>query len=104
MALASVRATLDRPLKVDLPTAQRKGQEGVSINIRQVLFGKRAGRDAPKHYDPNDLPRDFPPDWDNMAFHFLEFEPNPDPKARYQGFQSINLGRALEFLIGDKFR
>ncbi|MDM7858052.1 YcjX family protein [Thiopseudomonas acetoxidans] len=88
MALASVRATEDRA------TTQEP--------IREVLYGQPETETESAHWDPGGLPLDMPPQWDKVRFKFYRFAPLPYPDALQQGFPAINLGRALEFLIGDK--
>lgn len=39
-----------------------------------------------------------------MNFEFLDFAPMPMADAKLDGFPSINLGKALNFLIGEDFR
>lgn len=90
MALCSVRATKDYRKKI-LPQ-------------REILLGKPANEAEDGPWDPGGLPLEIPPDWDSFAFRFLRFEPRPMPDAYGLGFPSIHLGRALDFLIGDKFK
>jgi predicted YcjX-like family ATPase len=45
-----------------------------------------------------------PPDWPSFQFKFYQFEPRPMPEAIDEGFPSIYLGRALDFLIGEDFQ
>ena len=90
MALASIRATEDRMID----EAPR----------REILFGQRSHEDQPDQWDPGGLPLDFPPDWENVHFEFLDFAPMPMSDPMYKGFPAINLGKALDFLIGKDFR
>lgn len=87
MALASVRATEDRA------TTQEP--------IREVLYGQPEAETELAHWDPGGLPLDMPPHWDKVRFKFYRFAPLPYPDALQQGFPAINLGRAVEFLIGE---
>jgi len=87
MALASVRAT------EDYLTAQPPQ--------RQILYGKPAGAAAPGQWDPGGLPLDIPPDWERVFFRYLRFEPPLIAHALQEGFSTINLGKALNFLIGE---
>lgn len=86
-ALASVRATEDRAT--------------VAPPHREILHGT-----LPEHgeadWDPNAFPLDMPPDWPNVHFRPLPFLPLPMPDALQQGFPSIRLGHALDFLLGDR--
>lgn len=87
-ALASVRATEDymttRPPK------------------REILFGKPAGQATAGHWDPGGLPLDIPPNWKAVNFEFLRFAPPVTGSSSRKGFPAINIGKALEFLVGDK--
>jgi predicted YcjX-like family ATPase len=86
IALASVQSTEDR-MTVQTPK-------------REVLYGRPDGRDEAA-WDPGGIPLDIPPDWNELGFQFLEFQPQAMHEALYEGFPSINLGRALNFLIGE---
>lgn len=86
-ALASIRATQDHMT--------------VSPPHREILFGRRNGYEEPKAWDPGGLPLDFPPDWGNLRFQFLDFEPAQHQQARDEAFPAINLGKVLDFLIGE---
>ncbi len=88
MALAAVRATEDR--------ATQKPP------VREVLYGTPATETEAAHWDPGGLPLDMPPNWLQVNFAFYRFRPLSYPDALQQGFPAINLGRALEFLLGDK--
>jgi predicted YcjX-like family ATPase len=90
MALASIRATEDR-MTNDAPR-------------REILFGRRAEDDTPDQWDPGGLPLDCPPDWSKLHFEFLDFAPTPMTNALQQGFPTIQLGKALNFLLGEDFR
>ena len=87
MALASICATQDR-MTVDPPK-------------REILFGRRKGDEHPEQWDPGGLPLDFPPDWGSLHFEFMSFEPVENRLALKEGFTSLNLGKALNFLIGE---
>lgn len=87
MALASIRATQDR--MTDTPPR------------REILFGRRKGEKQPDQWDPGGLPLDSPPDWQNLHFEFLDFEPLQHRNAAQEGFPALNLGKALDFLIGE---
>lgn len=91
MAISSIKVTEDR--KTTTPP------------VREVLFGLPKGADQANQYDPGGVPLDFPPPWGEVDFEFYEFQPMPElmNDALYEGFHAINLGRALEFLIGDDF-
>jgi predicted YcjX-like family ATPase len=90
MALASIRATEDR-MTVTAPR-------------REILYGQPAGAKAPGQWDPGGLPLDMPPNWPEVHFQFLDFEPQPMRDALHEGFPAINIGRAIDFLIGDDFK
>jgi len=90
MALASVQATEDR-MTIHQPK-------------REVLFGQPEGHAEAGQWDPGGLPLDMPPDWAHVFFEFFKFEPSTMRKARSEGFPAINLGKALDFLIGDEFK
>ena len=90
IALASVRATKDYRTE--------------KSPRREVLHGKPAGEPEVAQWDPGNLPLDYPPRWPDLCFHFYNFEPTPMPAARLEGFPSINLGKALDFLIGEDIR
>lgn len=90
MALASIRATEDRIT--------------TSAPHREILSGQRRVDDKADQWDPGGLPLDFPPNWSQMNFEFLDFAPMPMADAKLDGFPSINLGKALNFLIGEDFR
>ncbi|MBL7004612.1 MAG: YcjX family protein [Gammaproteobacteria bacterium] len=89
MEIASVKASEDR-MTVKSPK-------------REILFGKPVETDKAQAYDPGCLPLDVPPDWENMDYQFLNFLPATMPDALDEGFPSINMGKALNFLIGDDF-
>lgn len=86
MEIASVQATEDR-MTIKAPK-------------REVLFGKPYGQQHGA-WDPGGLPLDLPPDWATLGFEFYQFEPGHMPDAINDGFPSINLGKALNFLIGE---
>jgi predicted YcjX-like family ATPase len=90
MALASIRATEDR-MTVTAPR-------------REILYGQPAGEKEPGQWDPGRLPLDMPPNWPEVHFQFLKFEPQPMHDALHEGFPAINIGRAIDFLIGDDFK
>lgn len=90
IAIASIRATEDRMT--------------ISAPKREVLYGKPKGQASCDQRDPGGLPLDMPPNWDEVQFEFYKYEPLPMPAARYEGFPAINLGKALDFLIGDTFK
>jgi predicted YcjX-like family ATPase len=91
IALASVCATEDR--------------RTVKPPVREILYGQPEDKGVPAQYDPGGLPLDMPPNWDEVYFDFLKFLPLPDlaPESLYDGFPAINIGKALDFLIGDDF-
>ncbi|MEX2515743.1 MAG: YcjX family protein [Gammaproteobacteria bacterium] len=68
---------------------------------REILQGRPAGEVETALWDPGALPLDMPPRWDRFSFKYWRFEPPAYPDARLQGFPAINLGRALEFLLGE---
>jgi predicted YcjX-like family ATPase len=68
---------------------------------REILFGRPAGGKETGQWDPGGLPLDIPPDWQSVHFQFLRFEPPVVQKALLEGFPAINLGKALDFLIGE---
>lgn len=88
LAMASIRATRD------CKTQERP--------IREVLFGQPSSSAQTDAYDPGELPRDIPPRWDEMDFQFFHFEPCVRDlySDELHDFPAINLGKALEFLIG----
>jgi uncharacterized protein len=88
MALASIRATED--YTTDQPPK------------REILRGKPAGAEEIGQWDPGGLPLDMPPDWEKIYFQFLRFEPPVTKNALLEGFPAINLGKALNFLIGEE--
>ncbi len=90
MEIASVTASEDR-MTVQPPK-------------REILYGKPHHASEAGAYDPGGLPLDAPPDWGNIEFQFLHFLPSPMPNAFDEGFPAINLGKALNFLIGDDFK
>lgn len=87
MEIASVQATEDR-MTVKAPK-------------REVLYGKPSSAETPGAWDPGGVPLDIPPDWENLGFEFFQFDPGPMPHALTEGFPAINLGKALDFLIGE---
>ncbi len=87
MSLSSVKAT------GDFMTTQAPK--------REILKGRPDGEIESALYDPGGLPLDMPPSWENVNFVFYKFAPQTMPDALQQGFPAINLGKALEFLIGD---
>lgn len=90
MALASVRATEDRAT--------------TSEPVREVLYGCPARENEMAHWDPGGLPLDMPPHWESLRFRFYRFNPLPYPQALQKGFPAINLGRAVQFLVGDNVK
>lgn len=90
MSLASVRATEDR-MTIDPPR-------------REILYGQPVDEDQPGQWDPGGLPLDMPPDWASVFFQFLKFEPTSMPNAIGTGYPAINLGKVLDFLIGDDLK
>ena len=90
MALASVRATEDR-MTINSPK-------------REILYGLPEREKDYGQWDPGGLPLDMPPDWTAVHFQFLKFEPPAMLNALSEGFPAINLGKALDFLIGDDFK
>lgn len=89
MALASVRATEDR--MTDSPPK------------REILNGRQQGQDQAGQLDPGGLPLDLPPNWKDLHFEFKKFEPVENKRALKEGFPAVNLGKTLDFLIGDLF-
>lgn len=89
MEIASVKASEDR-MTVKPPK-------------REILYGKPVHAEQAGAYDPGGLPLDIPPDWETLEFQFLHFHPAPMPNAFDEGFPAINLGKALNFLIGEDF-
>ena len=89
MALASICATEDR-MTVTPPK-------------REILFGQPGGRKEAGQWDPGGLPLDMPPNWPEVHFQFLKFEPQPMQDALHEGFPAINMGKSINFLIGDDF-
>lgn len=87
MALASIAATEDRA------TTQPP--------IREVLYGRPQAETEAAHWDPGGLPLDMPPVWQHINFAFYRFLPLAYPHALQQGFPAINLGRSLQFLLGE---
>ncbi len=87
MSLSSVKATSD------FMTTQAPR--------REILKGRPDGEAESALYDPGGLPLDMPPYWEDVNFVFYRFAPQAMPDALHQGFPAINLGKALEFLIGD---
>ena len=90
MAICSIRATMDYKL--------------AAKPHREILVGKPAQEPEDRQWDPGGLPLDMPPDWPSFQFRFYQFDPRPMPEAIDEGFPSIHLGRALDFLIGEDFR
>lgn len=88
LALASVRATEDRQTKTP--------------PVREILYGQPNGAEDSGQWDPGGLPLDVPPLWDKVHFEFHEFRPALMPNAINEGFPAINLGKALDFLVGEK--
>ncbi|WP_172399674.1 YcjX family protein [Geothermobacter hydrogeniphilus] len=90
MTLASVRATEDR-MTVKAPK-------------REILYGRPAGEGKASQWDPGGLPLDMPPDWATVFFEFYRFEPPPMAEALSEGYPAINLGKALDYLIGEDLK
>ena len=89
LALASIKATEDWMTKTPPK--------------REILYGRPKGEDSKGQWDPGALPLDMPPHWSEVHFQFLEFLPASMPDAVFEGFPTINLGKALDFLIGEEF-
>lgn len=90
ISLASIRATEDR-MTVDPPK-------------REILYGQPADQEHAGQWDPGGLPLDMPPDWSAVFFEFLKFEPAAMQEAISQGYPAINLGKSLDFLIGEDLK
>lgn len=92
IALASICATQDRRTK--------------KAPIREILYGIPEGETTADSYDPGGLPLDFPMDWSELQFEFYKFLPLPElmPDPLYEGFPSIHIGKALNFLVGEDFK
>lgn len=92
LPIASFQATEDR--KTTVPP------------IREILYGRPKNEEEPNSYDPGGLPLDYPIDWNAVDFEFYEFSPLKElsPNSFYEGFPSINMGKALDFLIGENFK
>jgi predicted YcjX-like family ATPase len=79
----------------------QKRQDGRTLNY---IRGVPLGSETPQDWDPGDIP-DEPPSVGNWPeIRITGFRPPPAPDARLAGFRSVNLDRALEFLIGDLFK
>ena len=91
LPIASYQATEDRKTTV--------------APVREILYGRPKDETATNAYDPGGLPLDFPVQWDQVNFEFYEFSPLKERAADslFEGFPSINIGRSLDFLIGDDF-
>ncbi len=89
MEIASIKASEDR--------------ETVKSPKREILYGKPMACEKAQAYDPGALPLEIPPNWTTLDYKFLNFLPSPMPHALDEGFPSINMGKALNFLIGDDF-
>ena len=70
MALASICATEDR-MTVKPPK-------------REILFGQPADQKEAGQWDPGGLPLDMPPNWPEVHFQFLKFEPQPMQDALHE--------------------
>ncbi|MBF0470614.1 MAG: YcjX family protein [Gammaproteobacteria bacterium] len=92
LALASICATEDR--RTTRPP------------VREILYGRPDGSDGAAAYDPGGIPLDMPPDWSQLHFQFMNFQPDATllSEPLYRGFPALNLGKALDFLIGGDFR
>jgi hypothetical protein len=79
----------------------QKRQDGRTLRyIRGVPLGATTAQD----WDSGDIP-DEPPRADSWPeIRITGFRPPPSSDAPVAGFRSINLDRALEFLIGDLFK
>ncbi|HEX2115433.1 MAG TPA: YcjX family protein [Alphaproteobacteria bacterium] len=79
----------------------QKRQDGRTLHyIRGVPLGSTVAQD----WDPGDIP-DEPPRAENWPeIRITGFRPPQSFDASVAGFRSINLDRALEFLIGDLFK
>ena len=89
MALASVMATED--------------VRTVKPPHREVLQGRPKGEETLLTLDPGGIPLSIPPNWQALDFDYHRFEPPENRRALQEGFTAYNLGRALEFLIGEDF-
>jgi predicted YcjX-like family ATPase len=69
------------------------------------LQGVPAGERDERVLYPGEIPGSFPEAsaWDDQRFRFIDFRPPSLAEAGRRGFRSINLDRALAFLIGDSF-
>jgi uncharacterized protein len=79
---------------------QKRQHDRTLHYIRGIALGSTVAQD----WDPGDIP-DEPPKADNWPeIRIAAFRPPPSFDAPAAGFRSINLDRALEFLIGDLFK
>lgn len=90
LALASIKATDDRMT--------------VSAPKREILYGRPGKETEFDQWDPGGIPLDMPPDWSNVHFEFYRFGLPRMKQAMHEGFPAINLGKALDFLIGEDFK
>lgn len=73
---------------------------------RDVLIGTIVGTQEPSAVFPGEIPGRLPEpeDWTGQPFRFADFAPPNLSTAGITGIPSIHLDKALEFLIGDRFR
>jgi len=88
-AIAAVRATRDT----------RRTDTG-----REILLGRRPGEASESAMEPGAVPLDFPPDWDALSYRYWDFQPQPDPTWRHEGFPTLNMPEVLNVLIGEDLK
>ena len=79
----------------------QKRQDGRTLNY---IRGVPLDSDIPQDWDPGDIPDEPPSAQTWPEIRITGFRPPQALDARVAGFRSVNLDRALEFLIGDLFK
>lgn len=100
----SVRASVGKYEVMDLASFRTTSDKITSSPpIREVLFGKPADEAEEGMWDPGGIPLDMPPEWSKVHFRFYRFSPICVGNALHEGLPSINLGKALNFLLEDVY-
>jgi predicted YcjX-like family ATPase len=91
--LASLKCT--EPAMLRLQGRPVEALRGIPVGSKeeQVLYPG----EIPAHYPT-------PADWREGRFHFVDFLPPPARDPVHKGVRAIYLDKALEFLVGDRFR
>jgi predicted YcjX-like family ATPase len=112
-AMATIQGRTDGLTQSDTGfglVAALKSTEGALLRFQgravEALRGIPLGQDREQVLYPGEIPAHHPTpaDWAEDRFRFVDFAPRRSGDPRREGLRSIHLDKALEFLIGDRFR